>query len=249
MLSILPVKGIPDIKKGDELGKMIVEKVEDQGDEFQQGDIAVISQKAVSKAEGRVLPLSKIKPSEFAKKIASETGKDPRQVEVVLRESKKIIRMKGGHLITETTHGFICANSGVDQSNVGTKRDSVTLLPRDSDASADRIRKTIHHITRKDVPVIITDTFGRAWRIGQVNFAIGISGMKPIHDYRGTKDMYRKTLQVTEIAVADELASAAELVMNKTDKVPVAIIRGYKAPRGRGRIKDLLRPEEFDLFR
>lgn len=249
MLSILPVKGIPDIKKGDELGKMIVEKVEDQGDEFQQGDIAVISQKAVSKAEGRVLPLSKIKPSEFAKKIASETGKDPRQVEVVLRESKKIIRMKGGHLITETTHGFICANSGVDQSNVGTKRDSVTLLPRDSDASADRIRKTIHHITGKDVPVIITDTFGRAWRIGQVNFAIGISGMKPIHDYRGTKDMYRKTLQVTEIAVADELASAAELVMNKADKVPVAIIRGYTAPRGRGRIKDLLRPEEFDLFR
>jgi coenzyme F420-0:L-glutamate ligase / coenzyme F420-1:gamma-L-glutamate ligase len=249
MLSILPVKGIPDIKKGDELGKMIVEKVEDQGDEFHQGDIAVISQKAVSKAEGRVLPLSKIKPSEFAKKIANETGKDPRQVEVVLRESKKIIRMKGGHLITETTHGFICANSGVDQSNVGTKRDSVTLLPRDSDASADRIRKTIHHITGKDVPVIITDTFGRAWRIGQVNFAIGISGMKPIHDYRGTKDMYRKILQVTEIAVADELASAAELVMNKTDKVPVAIIRGYKAPRGRGRIKDLLRPEEFDLFR
>jgi coenzyme F420-0:L-glutamate ligase/coenzyme F420-1:gamma-L-glutamate ligase len=249
MLSILPVKGIPDIKKGDELGKMIVEKVGDQGDEFQQGDIAVISQKAVSKAEGRVVPLSKIKPSEFAKKIASETGKDPRQVEVVLRESKKIIRMKGGHLITETTHGFICANSGVDQSNVGTKRDSVTLLPRDSDASANRIRKTIHHITGKDVPVIITDTFGRAWRIGQVNFAIGISGMKPIHDYRGTKDMYRKTLQVTEIAVADELASAAELVMNKTDKVPVAIIRGYKAPRGQGRIKDLLRPEEFDLFR
>jgi len=240
---------MPEIRKGDDLGKLILGKVEDQGDEFQQGDIAVISQKIVSKAEGRVLPLSKIIPSDFAETIANETGKDPRQVEVVLRESKKIIRMRAGHLITETSQGFICANSGVDQSNVGTKRDSVTLLPRDSDASADRIRKTIHHTTGKDVPVIITDTFGRAWRIGQVNFAIGVSGMKPIHDYRGTKDMYRRTMQVTEIAVADELAAAAELVMNKADRVPVAIVRGYKAPRGRGRVKDLIRPEEFDLFR
>jgi coenzyme F420-0:L-glutamate ligase / coenzyme F420-1:gamma-L-glutamate ligase len=248
MLSIIPVRGIPDIKKGDDLGKLVVDKVEDQGDQFQQGDIAIVSQKIVSKAEGRILPLSKITPSDFAKTIAGETQKDPRQVEVVLRESKKIIRMKGGHLITETRQGFICANSGVDQSNVGS-RDSVTLLPHDSDASANRIRKTIHHITGMNVPVIITDTFGRAWRMGQVNFAIGISGMKPIHDYRGTKDMYRRTLQVTEIAVADELACAAELVMNKADKVPVAIIRGYNAPKGQGRIKDLIRPEEFDLFR
>src|SRR5690242_3463052 len=249
MITILPVKGIPNIMRGDDLGKLIVDKIEEQGDEFQQGDIAVVSQKIVSKAEGRTLPLSKIMPSEFAKTIGHETGKDPRQVEVVLRESKKIIRMRGGHLITETNHGFICANAGVDQSNVGTKRESVTLLPDDSDASADKIRKTIHRTTGKDVPVIITDTFGRAWRIGQVNFAIGVSGMKPIRDYRGTKDMYRRTLQVTEIAVADELASAAELVMNKADKVPVAIVRGYKAPKGQGRIKDLIRPEEFDLFR
>jgi coenzyme F420-0:L-glutamate ligase/coenzyme F420-1:gamma-L-glutamate ligase len=249
MLSILPVKGVPDIKKGDDVGRLIVDKVKGQGDEFQRGDIAVISQKIVSKSEGRTLNLSRITPSEFAKRIANETGKDPRQVEAVLRESKKIIRMRGGHLITETTHGFICANSGVDQSNVGKTRDSVTLLPLDSDASADRIRKTIHHITGKDVPVIITDTFGRAWRVGQVNFAIGVSGMKPIRDYRGSKDMYRRTLQVTEIAVADELASAAELVMNKADKVPAAIVRGYKAPKGHGGVRDLLRPEEFDLFR
>src|SRR5438132_1295519 len=226
MLTIFPVTRIPDIKEGDDIGKMIVSRIEDQGDEFKQGDIAVISQKIVSKAEGRILPLSKITPSEFAETIANETGKDPRQVEAVLRESRKIIRMKSGHLITETSHGFICANAGVDQSNVGTTRDSVTLLPHDSDASADRIRKTIHQITGRKVPVIITDTFGRAWRMGQVNFAIGISGMKPIHDYRGTKDMYRRTLQVTEIAVADELASAAELVMNKADRVPVAILRG-----------------------
>src|SRR6266480_1189433 len=204
MLTIFPVTRIPDIKKGDDLGKMIVSRVEDQGDEFKQGDIAVISQKIVSKAEGRILPLSKITPSEFAETIANETGKDPRQVEAVLRESRKIIRMKSGHLITETSHGFICANAGVDQSNVGTTRDSVSLLPHDSDASADRIRKTIHQITGRKVPVI---------------------------------------------AVADELASAAELVMNKADRVPVAIIRGYKAPKGQGRIKELLRPEEFDLFR
>jgi coenzyme F420-0:L-glutamate ligase/coenzyme F420-1:gamma-L-glutamate ligase len=249
MLTIFPVRGIPDIKKGDDLGKLILDKMKDQGEDFQRGDIAVVSQKIVSKAEGRILPLSKITPSDFAKTIANENEKDPRQVEVVLRESRKIIRMKGGHLITETNHGFICANAGVDQSNVGTTRDSVTMLPRDSDASADRIRKTIHQMTGKHVPVIITDTFGRAWRMGQVNFAIGISGMKPIHDYRGTKDMYRRTLQVTEIAVADELASGAELVMNKADKVPVAIIRGYKAPKGQGRIKELIRPEEFDLFR
>src|SRR5437660_371575 len=184
MLTIFPVTRIPDIKKGDDLGKMIVSRVEDQGDEFKKGDIAVISQKIVSKAEGRILPLSKITPSEFAATIANETGKDPRQVEAVLRESRKIIRMKSGHLITETSHGFICANAGVDQSNVGTTRDSVTLLPHDSDASADRIRKTIHQITGRKVPVIITDTFGRAWRMGQVNFAIGISGMKPILDYK-----------------------------------------------------------------
>jgi coenzyme F420-0:L-glutamate ligase / coenzyme F420-1:gamma-L-glutamate ligase len=249
MLSILPVTRIPDIKKGDDLGKLIVDRLASQGDELQNGDIAVISQKIVSKAEGRILQLSKVSPSTFAKTIAKETGKDPRQVEVVLRESKKIIRMRGGHLITETTQGFICANSGVDQSNVGAAQDSVTLLPHDSDASADKIRKTIHHMTGKSVPVIITDTFGRAWRIGQANFAIGISGMKPIRDYRGTRDMYRRTLQVTEIAVADELAAAAELVMNKADKVPVAIVKGYKAPKGQGRIKDLIRPEEFDLFR
>src|SRR5712691_5134566 len=249
MLTILPVKGMPEIKKGDDLGKLILGKVEDQGDEFQQGDIAVLSQKIVSKAEGRVLRLSKIIPSDFAKTIANETGKDPRQVEVVLRESKKIICMREDPVITETSQGFICANAGVDQSNVGTKRDSVTLLPRDSDASADRIRKTIHHTTGKEVPVIITDTFGRAWRIGQVNFAIGISGMKPIRDYRGTKDMYRRTLQVTEIAVADELASAAELVMNKADRVPAAVVRGYSFRKALGTAKELVRPEELDLFR
>jgi len=249
LLSIIPVKGIPNIESGDNLGEIIVASLKDQGEEFQEGDVTIVSQKVVSKAEGRVVNLSKVTPSPFASFVAKEAGKDPRQVEVILRETRKIIRMKAGHLITETRHGFICANAGVDASNVAKGKDTLTLLPLNPDASADRIGKTIRKLTGKTIPVIITDTFGRAWRMGQVNFAIGISGMKPIHDYRGTKDMYRQTLQVTEIAVADELASAAELVMNKADRVPVAIVRGYRAPRGRGGVKDLIRPEEFDLFR
>lgn len=249
MLAIIPVKGIPDIESGDNLGEIIVARLKGQGDQFQDGDVAVVSQKVVSKAEGRVVNLSKVTPSPFASFVAKEAGKDPRQVEIILRETRKIIRMKAGHLITETRHGFICANAGVDASNVGRGKNIVTLLPLDPDASAYRIGKTISKLTGKAVPVIVTDTFGRAWRMGQVNFAIGISGMKPIHDYRGSRDMYRHTLRVTEIAVADELASAGELVMNKSDKVPVALVRGYKFRRGKGTGKDLLRPEELDLFR
>jgi coenzyme F420-0:L-glutamate ligase / coenzyme F420-1:gamma-L-glutamate ligase len=249
LLTIIPVKGIPDIESGDNLGEIIVAKLKDQGEEFQEGDITVVSQKVVSKAEGRIVNLSRVAPSSFASFVGKEAGKDPRQVEVILRETRKIIRMKAGHLITETKHGFICANAGVDASNVAKGKDAVTLLPLDPDESADRIGKTIRKLTGKRVPVIVTDTFGRAWRIGQVNFAIGVSGMKPIHDYKGTRDMYRHTLHVTEIAVADELASAGELVMNKSDKVPVALVRGYTYRRGKGTGKNLLRPEELDLFR
>jgi coenzyme F420-0:L-glutamate ligase / coenzyme F420-1:gamma-L-glutamate ligase len=249
LLAIIPVKGIPDIESGDNLGEIIVSRLKDQGEEFQDGDVTIVSQKAVSKAEGRVVNLSKVTPSPFASFIAKEAGKDPRQIEIILRETRKIIRMKAGHLITETRHGFICANAGVDASNVARGKDIVTLLPLDPDASADRIGDSIRKLTGKAVPVIVTDTFGRAWRMGQVNFAIGISGMKPILDYRGSRDMYRHKLHVTEIAVADELASAGELVMNKSDKVPVALVRGYRFRRGKGTGKDLLRPEELDLFR
>lgn len=249
MLSIIPVLGIPNIGKGDNIAELILEKIKTGGQELRKGDIIVISQKIVSKADGRVVRLSNIVPSPFAKKIASESGKDPRLVEVILSETKKIVRMKNGHLIVETVQGFICANAGVDQSNVGKGDDTVTLLPKNSDKSAEKIRTSIRMRTGYSIPVIITDTFGRAWRMGQVNFAIGVAGMKPILDYRGSRDMYRRVLHVTEIAVADEIAAAAELVMNKADKVPVAIIRGYKAHRGNGRGANLLRPEEFDLFR
>ena len=195
------------------------------------------------------MSLARVKPSAFALSMAGEMDKDPRHVEVILRETKKIIRMRAGHLITETIHGFICANAAVDASNVGRQRDLVTILPADPDSSAAKIRKRIRQLTGVDAPVIITDTFGRPWRIGHVNFAIGVSGLKPIRDYRGTRDMYRRTLRVTEIAVADELASAGELAMNKADRVPVAIVRGYTFLKGKGSGKQLLRPEELDLFR
>jgi coenzyme F420-0:L-glutamate ligase/coenzyme F420-1:gamma-L-glutamate ligase len=249
MITILPVKGIPDVKKGDELAGLIVASLRDHGEEVKENDVIVIAQKIVSKAEGRLVTLAKVKPSAFAVGMAKEMGKDPRHVEVILRESKRIIRMRGGHLITETPHGFICANAAVDASNVGRQRDMVTILPVNPDASAYKIRRQIRRLTGRDAAVIITDTFGRPWRVGHVNFAIGISGLKPIRDYRGTRDIYRRRLRVTEMAVADELASAGELVMNKADRVPVALIRGYKYPAGRGSVKELLRPEELDLFR
>jgi coenzyme F420-0:L-glutamate ligase / coenzyme F420-1:gamma-L-glutamate ligase len=249
MISIIPVTGMPDIQKGDNLGNLIVANLKDQRERLQQGDIAVVTQKVVSKAEGRIIALSRVNPSPFAAFIAKETGKDPRHVEVILRESKKIVKMKGGHLITETKHGFVCANSGVDASNVEKRKTNLTLLPIDPDASANRIRKTIGKLTGKSIPVIITDTFGRAWRMGHVNFAVGVSGMKPVLDYRGTRDMYGHVLNVTEMAVADEIACAAELVMNKADGIPVAIVRGYKFKAGRGSARDLLYSEAVDLFR
>jgi len=247
-ISIIAVKGIPDIQKGDDLAQIIVDRVKRQKETINDHDILVISQKVVSKAEGQIVQLDRVRPSEFSRQIAKELQRDPRHVEVILNESKKIIRMKSGHLITETKHGFICANSGVDQSNIG-KRNSVTLLPKNPDASARLIREKLHRLTGKNVPIIITDTFGRAWRMGQVNFAIGVSGIRPVHDYRGKRDMYGKILHVTEIALADELASAGELVMNKSDRIPVAIIRGYRYRFGHGSGKDLLRPEDKDLFR
>ncbi len=247
-ISIIGVQGIPDIQKGDDLAEIILDRIRRQKDELLDHDILVISQKVVSKAEGQTILLDDVRPSGFSRQISKDLQRDPRLVEVILNESKKVIRMRTGHLITETKHGFICANSGVDQSNVG-KRGMVTLLPKDPDRSADQIRKKIHVLSGRNVPVIVTDTFGRAWRMGQVNFAIGVSGLKPIHDYRGKRDMYRRVLHVTEIALADELASAGELVMNKSDRVPVAIVRGYKYRMGGGSGKDLLRPEDRDMFR
>ena len=248
MIQILGISKMPLVNPGDNIGDQLVQAAKEEAIPIQANDILVIAQKIVSKAEGKVLDLSLVHPSELAKTIAKTSAKDPRHVEVILRESTSIVRMRGAHLIVETPHGFVCANAGVDRSNVG-KNDSVVLLPVDPDKSAKMIRQRIMELTGVEVGVIISDTFGRAWRNGQVNVAIGVDGLNPMVDYRGSQDMFGNQLSVTQIAIADELASAAELVMRKSDRIPVAIIRGVEYVKETGSIKSLIRPREEDLFR
>ena len=248
MIQITGLEGIPLIKKGDDIGALILDAAQRQGKKLEEGDIVVVTQKIVSKSEGRILELGRIVPSTFAVHIAKRTGRDPRHVEVILRESKRIVKMQAQHLIVETRHGFVCANGGVDKSNIEGE-DCVSILPSDPDESANRIRTTIRRLSGIDVAVIISDTFGRPWRMGHVNVAIGVSGMKPIIDYRGQRDMFNYVLNVTVMAVADEIASAAELVMNKSDGVPVALVKGYPYRKGEGKGIELVRPAEIDLFR
>jgi coenzyme F420-0:L-glutamate ligase/coenzyme F420-1:gamma-L-glutamate ligase len=247
LITVIGLRNLPAIKKGDDVGKEIVQCASRQGEDLREEDVVVIAQKIVSKSEGRVVDLKEINPSDFAREVAQQTRRSPRHVEVILRETSRMVRMQKSHLITQTKHGFICANAGVDRSNVPGKS-HVILLPEDPDRSALRIRDRIYELTKRKVAAIISDTFGRPWRLGYVNVAIGVAGMKPLKDYRGIKDMYNRTLNVTMMAVADELASTAELVMNKTDRIPVAIIRGYSYPKGDGSAKDLIRPPELDMF-
>jgi len=247
MISIIGLEGIPLIKRGDDLSRIIVEAAERQGLGIEDGDVVVVTQKIVSKAEGRLVDLREIEPSEFAKEIADRTDREPEHVEVILRETGRIVKMKRGVLITETKHGFVCANAGVDRSNI--EEGLVCLLPEEPDESARRIRDGIREITGKETAVLITDTWGRPWRLGQVDFAIGLAGMSPFRDYRGETDKFGYTLSVTNIAVADELASAAELVKGKLSDIPVVIIRGYDYPKGEGSATDMTRPIEEDLFR
>ncbi len=247
-IAILGLRYIPIVRCGDDLGRIIVEAARRQRVGTRDGDIVVVAQKIVSKAEGRFVSLEKIKPSEMARRLARPMGKDPRHVEVILRETKRIVRRRGSHLIVQTRHGLVCANAGVDRSNVE-GQEIVSLLPLNPDRSARRIRVEIRSITGKRVSVIVSDTFGRPWRIGQTNVAIGLSGMRPWVDYRGTKDMFGYRLSVTMMGVADELAGAAELVMNKSDGIPVAIIRGYSHRATRGSARELVRPARQDLFR
>jgi coenzyme F420-0:L-glutamate ligase/coenzyme F420-1:gamma-L-glutamate ligase len=247
LITIIGLNGLPLVKEGDDLGRIVVECMKRQGAEILDGDVIVVAQKIVSKSEGRVLDLVDVTPSLFAKEVARRTRRNSRHVEAVLRETRRIVRMQKSHLITQTKHGFVCANAGIDRSNVEGKS-RVVLLPEDPDKSASTIRDRIFALTRRDVAVIISDTFGRPWRLGYVNVALGVAGMKPLKDYRGIKDMFNRDLTVTVMAVADELASAAELVMNKTDGVPVAIIRGYSYLGGDGSGKELIRPPELDMF-
>ncbi len=248
-IEIMPVMGLPIIKEEADLGELISKAAERQGTPIQEGDIIVVTHVAVSKAEGNIINLDKIVPSPFAMTIAKEMNKDPALIEVILRESNSIIRMGNGHLITETKHGLICANAGVDRSNIPGER-KVAPLPKDPDLSARRIRQRIKEVTGKDVAVLISDTHGRALRRGQINIAIGIAGIKPIRDRRGETDLFGYTLRIKQTAIADELCSAAELVIGQANEgIPVAIIRGYPYQKTEeASLKDLLWPKEKALF-
>jgi coenzyme F420-0:L-glutamate ligase/coenzyme F420-1:gamma-L-glutamate ligase len=252
-IQIIPLRLSADIRPNDELDALILRSLEQRQEQIFDNDVLVVAHKIISKAEGRVVNLEHIKPSVESLKIAEEDGKDPRIMELILDESKEMIRHSNGVIIVETRHGFICANAGVDQSNVEDSVNHAVLLPVDADASANKIRESLREKTAgKDFAVIITDTFGRPFREGQTNVAIGIAGIEPIKSYVGSADMYGKKLRVTEIAVVDEIASAAELVMGKLERVPVVIIRGYKYQKPEkesSTVSKLIRPKEKDLFR
>jgi coenzyme F420-0:L-glutamate ligase/coenzyme F420-1:gamma-L-glutamate ligase len=245
---ILGLPGLPIITSGADLATLIHHAATAASLTFYNGDILVVTQKIVSKAEGCLVALKDITPSPLAENYAKQWGKDPRQVEVVLRQSRRLVKMDRGVLITETHHGFICANAGVDQSNIEGD-EVIAVLPPDPDASARALRQGLRERAGVDVAVIISDTFGRPWRDGLVNVAIGLAGMAAIKDYTGLRDAQGYELKVTALSIADELAAAAELVMNKLDSVPVAIIRGYDYPRGEGHLAQLIRAPERDLFR
>jgi coenzyme F420-0:L-glutamate ligase/coenzyme F420-1:gamma-L-glutamate ligase len=248
VIQTIAIEGLPIIKAGDNLARLICEAAKRQGSPIQNSDIVVVTHVVVSRAEGRVIDLNEVVPSEFAKNIAGQC-KDPAFVEVVLREAKSIVRMVDGKLVTETKHGLVCANSGVDRSNVPGER-KVVLLPDNSDLSARKIRKEIKRLTGCDAAVIISDTHGRPIRRGEINVAIGVSGIKPIRDRRGEKDLFGYIMRIKQTAVADELSSAAELVIGQTNEaVPAAIIRGYDYPRSESaKATGLMRPKEKDIF-
>jgi coenzyme F420-0:L-glutamate ligase / coenzyme F420-1:gamma-L-glutamate ligase len=244
-IELVPVGGFPEVRPGDDLGALVAEAVEAI---LRSGDVLVVTHKVMSKAEGRLVDLGTVEPSALAKGYAARWGKDPRQIEVVLRESRRVVRMDRGIVISETHHGFVCANAGVDASNVPGE-DTVCLLPADPDASAARLRQALARRLGVEAPVVVSDSFGRAWRFGITDIAIGVSGMHPLADYRGRKDPHGFPLEASVLAIADELAAAAELVMGKTDGVPLAIVRGYAYERGAGTGRDLLMPPERDMFR
>jgi coenzyme F420-0:L-glutamate ligase/coenzyme F420-1:gamma-L-glutamate ligase len=249
---IVALDGIPEVVTGDDLAVLVGDAVARTARTLPltDADVLVVTQKVVSKAEGAVVDLTTVQPRPEAIAFAERWDRDARQVEVVLREARRVVRMANGVLITETTHGFICANGGVDASNVGPGTGSiVTLLPVDPDASADRIRAGIRSRFGVDVPVIVSDSFGRPWRWGIVDVAIGVSGLLPLDDLRGTPDADGRVMHSTVRAVADELASAAELALGKSAGRPVALVRGAAFTRGEARIADALIPTAMDLFR
>jgi coenzyme F420-0:L-glutamate ligase/coenzyme F420-1:gamma-L-glutamate ligase len=251
-VEVLALAGIPEITPGTDLAAAILAALEATPGALplRPDDVLVVTQKIVSKAEGAIVDLTEIAPRPEVVAFAEAWDRDPRQLEVVLREAKRVVRMEHGVLITVTPHGFVCANGGVDASNVGPASGSiVTLLPVDPDASARRIREAVRSRFDLDVPVVISDSFGRPWRWGIVDIAIGVSGLEPLEDLRGAPDHDGRVMRSTIRAVADELASAAELGFGKVEGRPVALVRGASFTRGEGSIQDVLMPESFDLFR
>jgi len=251
-VEVIALAGLPEIRAGDPLEAIIGDALEATGGvlPLRAGDVLVVTQKIVSKAEGAVVDLRTVTPRPEAIAWAAAWDRDARQVEVVLREARRIVRMERGVLITETAHGFVCANGGIDASNVGPDSgEVVTLLPADPDASAARIRAALRARFGHDLPVIVSDSFGRPWRWGIVDVALGVSGLLPLEDLRGVPDADGRVMRTTVRAVADELASAAELALGKTAGRPVALVRGANPPRGEGTIRDLLMAPEHDLFR
>jgi coenzyme F420-0:L-glutamate ligase/coenzyme F420-1:gamma-L-glutamate ligase len=250
-VEIVALGGIPEIAAGDDLAAMLVSAIERTTGllPLRTDDVLVVTQKVVSKAEGAVVDLTTVEPRPEAVAFAERFDRDARQIEVVLREARRVVRMERGVLITETPHGFVCANGGVDASNVGPASGNVvTLLPRDPDASARGIREALASRFGVDVPVIVSDSFGRPWRWGITDVAIGVSGLEPIEDLRGTPDADGRVMKSTIRASADEIASAAELAFGKTGARPAAIVRGAEPRRGEGAIADAIMPREFDLF-
>lgn len=242
---VIPLGGLPELEAGDDLALLLAEAAEGVGG-LHEGDALVVAQKAVSKVEGRIVHLDQIEPSRRARELAGEDG-DPRQVEVILREAAEVVRSRPPLVIAQTRHGFVCASAGVDASNAkgpGT----VVLLPLDPDASAERLRSRLTDLTGVEIGVIVSDSFGRAWRQGTTDVALGVAGIAPLRDLRGTTDTRGRELRTTQIAVADEIAGAAELVLGKASRVPAAIVRGVDA-RGEGVAAELVMPRERDLFR
>lgn len=247
--TVLPLPGLGIIRQGDDVAERIISACRETAFDLINGDILVIAQTIVSRAEGQIVDLTMVRPSPRAKKIAKKLDKRPELVEVILRASNRIIRAEQGHLIVETPHGFVCANAGVDSSNVPGEN-LVTLLPKDPDASARRIRSTIQDKLSIDVAIILSDTHGRPFRNGAINIAIGVAGIIPLKNYVGRKDLFGYELRTTTVAIADELASAAELIMGEADEgVAVVVIRGYEFKRGSGSAQILVRDPERDIFR
>lgn len=249
-IELIGIPNIGAVGPGDDLPGLLLSAANGGGISFEDGDVLVVAQKVVSKAEGRLCHLAAIQPSPRAVELAALTGKDPRLVEVILHESAEILRAQPGVIIAEHRLGFVCANAGVDQSNVMGSDEWALLLPVDPDASAQGMRDAIGNATGRDVAVIINDSHGRPWRLGTVGLAIGVAGMRALTDLRGQPDLMGRPMQITEVGTADEIAAAASLLMGQaTENTPAVVVRGARFVKGEGRLKELLRPRDSDLFR